>query len=195
MNARMFFSALVSLIVVLVSLLLSDPQVQTQISDILGFDPEFVRVEQPSVDPGKVEVAQVRRVVDGDTIQLEDGRSIRYLYIDTPETVHPTKPVMCFGPEASQINKAWVEGKQVQLVQDEDPTDRYGRDLRLVFLPGRDTGDPSQSINAELVRGGFARASIFRPNDTFEDDFLQYEQAAREANVGAWDACPDPFEE
>jgi len=195
MNPRVFFTILISLIFILFSVLITDTSVQNQLSALLNFNPEFTRVEQPSVDPGKVEIAKVRRVIDGDTIQLEDGRSVRYLYIDTPETVHPTKPVMCFGAEASAANKAWVDGKEVQLVQDKEATDRYGRDLRLVFLPGRDTADPAQSINAELVKSGFARSSIYKPNTTFETNFLTYERTAREANLGAWKTCPKPFEE
>ena len=41
------------------------------------------------------------KVVDGDTIEIEGGQRIRYIGIDTPETVHPQKPVQCFGREAS----------------------------------------------------------------------------------------------
>ena len=57
----------------------------------------------------------VQRVIDGDTILLETGERVRYLDIDTPETVHPTKPVQCFGPQAYLRNKELVENKQAQL--------------------------------------------------------------------------------
>ena len=61
------------------------------------------------------EKVYVSRVVDGDTIGLDDGRKIRYLGIDTPETVHPSKDVQCFGPEASKINKELVLNKKKRL--------------------------------------------------------------------------------
>lgn len=62
------------------------------------------------VDSG---LAKVVRVVDGDTIEIEGGAKIRYIGIDTPETVDPRKPVQCFGVEASAKNKELVEGKTV----------------------------------------------------------------------------------
>jgi len=195
MNPKIFFSSLVSLITILLVVLLTDPAIQKNAVNLFGINPDFARVVQPSKDPSKIESARVRRVIDGDTIQLEDGRSIRYLYVDTPETVHPTKPVMCFGVEAKQANIALIEGKEVQLVQDKDPTDRYGRDLRLVFLPSRDASDPSQSINAELVKGGFAKAVSYSPNTTYQETFVALQRESKQANLGAWKSCPKPFEE
>jgi len=65
---------------------------------------------------------KVIKVIDGDTIKLENGEVVRYIGIDTPETVHPSKPVQCFGREASNKNKELVEGKLVRL--EKDITDR-----------------------------------------------------------------------
>ena len=79
--------------------------------------------------------ATVVRVIDGDTIEVEiDGTSyrVRYIGIDTPETVHPQKPVECFGKEASEKNRELVEGKRVRLEKDVSDTDKYGRLLRYV---------------------------------------------------------------
>ena len=64
------------------------------------------------------EEALVVRIIDGDTVGLENGDRVRYLGIDTPETVHPDKPVECYGPEASERNKELVDGKTVSLLQD-----------------------------------------------------------------------------
>jgi micrococcal nuclease len=44
---------------------------------------------------GTLEDVLVVRVIDGDTVELENGDRVRYLGIDTPETVHPDKPVEC----------------------------------------------------------------------------------------------------
>ena len=65
--------------------------------------------------PSTFEEALVVRVIDGDTVELENGERVRYLGIDTPETVHPEKPMECYGPEASERNKELVEGKVVSL--------------------------------------------------------------------------------
>lgn len=63
-----------------------------------------------------IEGILVTRVIDGDTIEIEGGIKIRYIGIDTPETVHPTKGVECFGRQASEKkNRALVEGKKVTL--------------------------------------------------------------------------------
>ena len=55
------------------------------------------------------DLATIVSVVDGDTIVLrvqDQTETVRLLGIDTPETVHPTKPIECFGPEASAFTKA-----------------------------------------------------------------------------------------
>ena len=66
-----------------------------------------------NTDSGTFEDVLVVRVIDGDTVELENGDRVRYLGIDTPETVHPDKPVECYGPEATERNKELVEGKTV----------------------------------------------------------------------------------
>lgn len=58
------------------------------------------------------ETAVVKRVVDGDTIELSDGRKVRYIGIDTPESVDPRRSVQCFGLEATDMNKELVQGKK-----------------------------------------------------------------------------------
>lgn len=124
-------------------------------------------------------VFKVSRVVDGDTIQLENGQKVRYIGIDTPETVDPRKPVQCFGREASNKNKELVEGKEVHLVKDVSETDKYGRLLRYVYV-----GD--MFVNDYLVRNGYAHASTFPPDVKYQDQFKQAEQEARENKRGLW---------
>ena len=57
----------------------------------------------------------VTKVIDGDTIQLENGEKVRYIGINTPETHHPTKGIEPYGKEAEEVNKKLVEGKRVRL--------------------------------------------------------------------------------
>lgn len=82
---------------------------------------------------------KVIKVVDGDTLSIDkDGekKTIRLIGIDTPETVHPTKPVQCFGIEASNKAKELLTDKKVRLEFDDTQgeQDRYGRLLAYVFL-------------------------------------------------------------
>ena len=173
----------------------SNPQVQESLAYFTGLSDDFTKVLDPAVrGASDSNTAIIDRVVDGDTIKLEDGRTIRYLYVDTPETKKPNSPVQCYGPEASAFNKAFT-GMKVQLVADKEEQDRYGRDLRIVFLEGRDTSDINQSVNAQLVQYGFARVKIYKPNDTYEDQLRELETQAQKKNQGAWKFCEKPFEE
>ncbi len=125
----------------------------------------------------------VKRVIDGDTIEIENGQKIRYIGIDTPETVHPEKPVQCFGLEASLKNKEMVEGKSVRLEKDVSETDKYGRLLRYVYV-----GDTL--VNDFLVRQGFANSSTYPPDIKYQDQFRKAEEEARGNNRGLWSSCP-----
>jgi len=99
---------------------------------------ESSRLQQTPAPPLRAnrERAKVIKVVDGDTIKLEDGRAVRYIGIDTPETVHPSKPVQCYGKEASDKNRELVEGKEIELEKDVSEVDKYGRLLRYIWIGG-----------------------------------------------------------
>jgi micrococcal nuclease len=132
---------------------------------------------------GTFEDALVVRVIDGDTVELENGERVRYLGIDTPETVHPDKPVDCFGPEASERNKELVEGKKVSLLQDGPDRDGYDRLLRYVFIDGT-------FVNGDLVWGGYAYARSYGGDiPRFYQTLVQLERSAREGERGLWQAC------
>ena len=132
--------------------------------------------------------ATVVRAIDGDTIEVRIGTEIyrlRYIGMNTPETVDPRRPVQCFGKEASIKNKELVSGKTVELEKDVSETDRYGRLLRYVYVDGVMT-------NAELVRLGYARATSYPPDVKHQDTFRRLEAEARNAGRGLWanNACP-----
>lgn len=124
----------------------------------------------------------VTKVVDGDTIEIEGGKTIRYIGIDTPETVDPRKPVQCFGLEASNKNKELVLNKRVRLEKDVSETDKYGRLLRYVYV-----GDTF--VNDYLVRQGYAYASSYPPDVKYQNQFTQAQAEARNANRGLWGSC------
>ncbi len=123
--------------------------------------------------------ARVARVIDGDTIVLAGGEKVRYIGVDTPETVHPQKPVEFMGKEASAFNKALVEGKDIRLEYDVGRKDRYGRTLAYVYLD-------TLFVNAELVRQGYAQVSTYPPNVKYVDLFVALQREARDAGRGLW---------
>jgi len=128
------------------------------------------------------ETVKVERVIDGDTIKLEDGRTVRYIGIDAPETVDPKKPVQCFGPEASSADKKLVEGQTVRMEKDVSDKDMYGRLLRYVWV-----GDTF--VNDYLVRNGYARLDTFPPDTKYEQEFKAAQAEAKNAKRGLWTAC------
>lgn len=140
----------------------------------------------PTVAPNSFPVSKifkVTRVIDGDTIEIENGERVRYLGIDTPETVAPRKPVQCFGIESSKKNKELVEGKTVRLEKDITDKDKYGRLLRYVYID-------NLFVNLELVKQGFAHSYTYPPDVKHQGEILEAERQAREANRGLWRACP-----
>lgn len=150
---------------------------------------EATQVEELKTQPAEIandqkEVFRVAHVVDGDTIKLDNGQVLRYIGIDTPETVDPRKPVQCFGKEASDKNRELVEGKEVRLEKDISETDKYGRILRYVYV-----GDTF--INDYLVRQGYAHSYSYPPDIKHQDQFKQAEEEARNNKRGLWadDAC------
>lgn len=139
----------------------------------------------PTERAGGRESAEVLRVVDGDTIEvLIDGseEDIRYIGVDTPESVAPGQPVECFGEQASDFNAELVEGETVTLVFDAELRDRYGRLLAYVYV-----GD--LLVNAELVAEGFARTLEIEPNTSKAARLARLEQRAGSAGRGLWRAC------
>ncbi len=124
-------------------------------------------------------------VVDGDTIDVargDDTDTIRLLGIDTPETHHPTKPVECFGPEASAFTDEQLRGRSVRLEADIEGRDRYGRRLAYVIVDG-------ERFNDELLRRGFARLLVIEPNHAHARTMLREELEAKRDGRGLWGEC------
>jgi micrococcal nuclease len=129
--------------------------------------------------------ARVVRVVDGDTVVASvDGHDeyVRYIGVDTPETVKPDTPVQCFGPKASDENHRLVEGRTVKLVFDAEQRDDYGRLLAYVY-------EGSRFVNAELVRSGYARTLAISPNTSHAAEFDRLATRAARAGRGLWGEC------
>ena len=133
----------------------------------------------------------VKDVVDGDTVHVGRGwrvRTVQLIGVDTPETVHPEKPVEFFGPEAWEFTKKQLEGKRVHLeFESSNYYDNYGRLLAYVIL------QDGTVFNAELIKQGYARVIAPSPFHRYEE-FRSYEREARVKGLGLWvakDICKE----
>jgi len=127
-----------------------------------------------SLPPAGGQTALVRRVIDGDTIDVDiDGQRlrVRYVGVNTPESDES-----CY-QEATEANRALVEGQTVTLVRDQSETDRFDRLLRYVYVG-------STFVNRELVANGYAEAVLYRPDDRHWQDFVALEGEAARQGLG-----------
>lgn len=159
---------------------------------MLPFVPE-ISFRQHTVDVGVPETSTssdtfvVTHVVDGDTIDVTGADQkkvrVRFVGIDTPETVDPRKGVQCEGPEASNRMKALLSGKTVTLEKkpDEDKDD-YGRLLRYVYLDGKDIG-------AQMLAEGYAESLCEKFPHPKCDAYDALEAKAKSEKLGRWGAC------
>lgn len=128
----------------------------------------------------------VVRVLDGDTIAvILDGehtpRTVRYIGIDAPED--SPKKLECFGRDATERNRALVQGRRVRLVSDVRDTDRFGRLLRYVY------DEDGSFINGVLVWEGFAYTDRTPPDTAHAAQLRRYHTTARSHHWGVWAAC------
>ena len=139
------------------------------------------------VNTGAVEEGKeyaVGNVVDGDTIKLTNGMDVRYIGIDTPETMKRTGSGWMFQPEsygvaAKDFNRSLVSGRTVKLEFDRDRKDKYNRLLAYVYVDGR-------MANLELVRQGYATVYTFPPNTKYLKELLEAQEEARRDKRGLW---------
>lgn len=135
----------------------------------------------------------VKRVIDGDTIQLENGEKVRLIGIDTPEvhesdklyrdsqrTKEDVRTIKELGRRAWEFTRKLVEAKRVSLEFDVEKRDKYGRLLAYVYLKD------GTFVNAEIVKQGYASLMTIPPNVKYEDIFLKLYQEARLNRNGLW---------
>jgi micrococcal nuclease len=128
-------------------------------------------------------------VIDGDTVVVAfpagEVETIRLLGVDTPETVDPSRPIQCFGAEASAfVREQLPVGTAVRLERDIEARDHFGRLLAYVFRADNDL-----FINYELLGRGFADLAIYQPNDAYLESFDAATISARTRTIGLWKAC------
>ena len=133
---------------------------------------------------------QVTRVVDGDTVVVQratEQLTVRLIGIDTPETVHPTEPVECYGPEASRFADRRLLGRTVTLEFDpsQGRLDDYGRTLAYLWLGA----PPTRLFNRTAVRQGFALEYTYDSAYLWQSEFTRAAAEAQHEHIGVW-RCP-----
>ena len=136
--------------------------------------------QRKSIRPKNLERIEIRRIIDGDTVDLDDGRRLRFIGINTPEREQP------FYEEATALNRRLTEGKDVYLELDQEHEDHYGRLLGYVWA-----GDVM--VNLALVVNGYANVLFVPPNDRYEEPFRKAEADAKKAGRGIWAASDAPL--
>ena len=131
----------------------------------------------------------VARVIDGDTIVLENGEKLRLIGVDTHEIHHPQKPVEVFGHEASAFTRSLVEGQQVLVVSDPanshlEHKDKYGRTLAYVW------NERGKFVNAEIIEQGYGHA-LTRYPFKYLSEFRALEVRAKQQGNGLWLGNPE----
>jgi len=123
---------------------------------------------------------RVARVLDGDTIELADGRRVRLIGINAPEIAHHNRPAEAGGDGAHTLLKKLIDSDKVRLLLDRERHDRYERLLAHLF------NEEGTNLNQQMVSKGAAYVVARPPNLKHIDSYLAAEQKAREAKLGIW---------
>lgn len=144
----------------------------------------------PPIENNQTENITVNRVIDGDSIVLNGGKTLRYVGIGAPEKKDK------YYEEATDLNRQLVEGKQIRLEFDKYTDDRFGRELAYGWvIPDPNTyilttpnSNGEINVPIELVRQGLAKVVIYekRAKLLYQDELLEAEQLAKEEKLGIW---------
>lgn len=151
-----------------------DSQGQKHYSDQVRQGAELIRLK-----PG-YSYYTVKKVYDGDTVLLTDGRKVRFLSVNTPEVEGRNKLEEAGGETAKRWLTEKLTGKKVRLEFDQERKDKYGRTLAYIFT------EENEHINLTLVRLGLAAINIYPPNLRYLDDFILAQQQAEDSRQGLW---------
>ncbi|OGM03783.1 hypothetical protein A2124_00330 [Candidatus Woesebacteria bacterium GWB1_37_5] len=190
-NYFLLFSVLLNFIFIIVFVGRLQKPVIRQISDKNG--PSEITQNISNVTPQVIgekqevvgDLIKVTKVIDGDTIRLENSETVRYIGIDTPEISGGRE---CFANESTAKNTELVLGKEIRLEKDVSETDRYNRLLRYVWVP-LESGQGELFVNEYLVREGYATAVTYPPDVRYSELFRAAEKDARDNNRGLWSKC------
>jgi micrococcal nuclease len=124
---------------------------------------------------------EVLKVVDGDTVILNDGLKtyLRYIGINSPEILTHESPGEPFSSAARQLNEKLLQGKKIKLEFDRERYDQYGRMLAYIFVG-------ELFVNEQIVRNGLATSLKIKPNIKYIDRIQKAEEEAKKHRRGIW---------
>ena len=119
--------------------------------------------------------AVVKKVIDGDTVELFNGTVLRYVGITAPEEGED------FAEQATKLNQSLVEGKEIKLEYDNYTSDKFGRVLAYPIINDK-------NICIELVRKGMAELVIYQKRKPFiyQVQLLEAQEQAKKNKLGIW---------
>lgn len=122
------------------------------------------------------------RVLDGDTLKLQDGRSVRVLGINAPEITHGQKAGQPFGRESRAAAQVFIDASEgkIRLGYERETRDHYGRLLAHVY------DSRGRSLAAAQLRAGMALQIAVPPNIAQMQCLSKLEVAARNKSLGLW---------
>ncbi|WLH13199.1 thermonuclease family protein [Pseudomonas hefeiensis] len=137
------------------------------------------------VPPALAQV-QVQRVVDGDTLRLADGRSVRMIGLNSPELGRQGRSDEPFAVAARRRLETLVRASEgrVGLIPGKEGKDRYGRTLAHVY------NADGQNLEAQLLAEGLGFHVVVAPNVDLAHCQRAAERQAREAGLGVWKRSP-----
>ena len=162
-------------------------------------DKEIFMTSYP-VKENSVYKAKIKRVVDGDTAIIyfltDDGtrykeERIRFIGVNTPESVDPNRPVEYYGKEASDFTKKELRDKTIWVLTDAGVRDKYDRLLGYIWLDEPQNLNSEKEVrakmfNARLLLRGYAQTMTIQPNVRYSNMFVKFQREAREAKRGLW---------
>lgn len=134
----------------------------------------------PDGSLGKLQAVQVASVIDGDTVELKDGRRVRLVGINTPEVAHPPKPEEPLGQWATERLKEKIADRPLWLQTGQQARDHHGRTLAHLFTA------EGNNIIAELLYSGAGFQVAIPPNLAYSDCYSRATSQARQQGRGVW---------
>ncbi len=119
--------------------------------------------------------SKVKRVIDGDTVELSNSSIVRLVGINAPDNGQP------YDDEATDFAKKLIENKKVKLEYDAYKSDRFGRILAYIIIDDK-------NFSVELVKKGLAKVTIYEKRKAliYQQQLLDAEKTAKDKKLGVW---------
>ncbi len=163
---------------------LPSPEPESRLAPAVSREPATTTESTTSPAGAELRPADVIDVISGDTILVDaDGVlfRVKYIGVDAPAVNHPSRGTEPYGVAALDRNQQIVGGRTVQVETDISQSDQLGRFLRYVYVDG-------EMVNTMLLREGLGRLAERAPDLSYETEFVNAQNEARDAKRGIWSA-------